>query len=69
MNLPYFPLASWDKVEEMILANGTRAIRQRLNKEIGTKGKVLRLSLCGFLWFCGLQYLGQSFGFNQSKLN
>ena len=22
---------------------------------------------CGFLWFCGLQYLGQSFGFNQSK--
>jgi len=27
----------------MILANGTRAIRQRFNKEIGTKGKVYRL--------------------------
>ena len=43
INLPNFPLASWDKVEEMILANGTRAIRQRFNKEIGTKGKMLRL--------------------------
>jgi len=27
----------------MILATGTRAIRQRFNKEIGTKGKVYRL--------------------------
>jgi len=27
----------------MILATGTRAIRQIFNKEIGTKGKVYRL--------------------------